>query len=68
VTLFGDRVFEEVIKIKGGVPWWLSWLRIPGCYRCGTGSIPVLGTSTCHRHGQKRKKAEGGHEMGPDPK
>ena len=45
-----------------GVPLWCSGLRIWHCYynglgRCyGVGSIPGLGTSTCHRCGQKKKK------------
>ena len=45
-----------------GVPTWLSMFRIQHChcctfgYSCGTGSIPGLGTFTCHRWGQKKKK------------
>ena len=26
------------------------------CYCCGSGLIPVLGTSACHRCGPKKKK------------
>ena len=43
------------------VPWWLSRLRIWHCHCCdsghccGVGSIPYLGTSACHGHGQKEK-------------
>ena len=39
-----------------GVPWWLSVLRIWHCHCSGLGSVPGLGTSTCHRHNQKRKE------------
>ena len=39
-----------------GVPWWLSGLRIRYCHCCGTGLIPGLGTSTCHKCSKKRKK------------
>ena len=35
-----------------GVPWCLSRLRICHCHCCGAGSVPGLGTSTCHWHGQ----------------
>ena len=43
-----------------GVPWWYSRLRIQHWHYCGSGycngvgSIPGLGTSTCHGHGQKK--------------
>ena len=47
-------------KLKDfGDPLWCSGLRIQRCHRhgsgccCGAGSIPALGTSTCHRCGQK---------------
>ena len=45
-----------------GIPWWHSGLRIQPCHCCssyhccGTGLIPSLGTSTCHRCSQKKKK------------
>ena len=33
-------------------------LSLPGSgYCCGTGLIPGLGTSTCHRHRQKKKSS-----------
>ena len=44
----------------GGVPWWLSRLRIWCCHCCGlghhsgTGSIPGPQTSACYGHGQKK--------------
>ena len=38
---------KELQKEKGGIPWWLSRLRIPHCYSCGVGLIPDQGTSTC---------------------
>ena len=43
-----------------GVPWWPIGLRIQHFHCCGTGLIPGLGTSTCHRHsiagGEKKKE------------
>ena len=47
-----------------GIPWWHSGLRIQPCHCCssyhccGTGLIPSLGTSTCHRCSQKKKKKD----------
>ena len=38
------------------VPLWCSMLRIPCCHYSGSGSIPGLGTSTCHGHNQKNKR------------
>ena len=32
------------------------WLKIWHCHGCGSGSIPDLGTSACHRSSQKKKK------------
>ena len=47
---------------KGGVSWWPSRLRI-WCCRCSSsghyhvaGSLLGLGTSACHRRGQKKEK------------
>ena len=46
---------------SNGVLLWLSGLRIWHCHCsssgccCGVGSIPSLGTSPSHRHGQKKK-------------
>ena len=42
-----------------GVPLWGSRLRIPHCHcsSCGAGSIPGLGTSTCHGHSKKKNYA-----------
>ena len=34
----------------------LSGLRIQRCHCCGTGLIPGPVTSSCHRHGKKKKK------------
>jgi len=64
--LFAQYRFKKIIssweilyKKNPGVPCWLSGLRIWCCHCCGLGSwygtglIPVLGTSTCHGHGQK---------------
>lgn len=42
----------ELIRAEIGVPWWLSRLRISRCRCCSKGSIPDLGISACHRHGQ----------------
>ena len=33
------------MKRVGGVPWWLSRLRIQHCHCCGMGSVPCPGTS-----------------------
>ena len=41
-------------KIKPGVPWWLSGLRIWHCPCCGAGLIPGPGTSTQCRGGPKQ--------------
>ncbi|WP_251884210.1 hypothetical protein, partial [Klebsiella pneumoniae] len=44
-----------------GTPWWLSGVRIQPCHCCGsgychgTGSVPALGTSLCHRHSQNKQ-------------
>ena len=38
-----------------GVPSWVSRLRIQDCHCCGTGSIPDLGTPTCHGCGRPQK-------------
>ena len=49
-------------RINDGVHGGHSGLKILHCHCCGlghccgTGSIPGLGTSACHRHGQKKKK------------
>ena len=57
------KLEERDKKVRDGVPLWCSRLRIPPCHcSCsgccyGAGSIPGLGTFTCHRPGQKRKKA-----------
>ena len=46
----------------GGVPWWLSGLRISvitavaHCCCCGVDSIPEPETSACHGCGKKKKK------------
>ena len=54
------------MKWQGGVLLCLSRLRIWCCHCsglgccCGAGLIPVLGTSTCHRHGQKRRRRRTG--------
>ena len=51
-------------KENQGVPWWLSRLETQHCYccglghYCGRGSNPGSTTSTCHRHGRKKKKKE----------
>ena len=43
---------------------WLSRLRIQHCHCSGSGccrdmaSVPALRSSTCHRHGQKKKEKE----------
>lgn len=35
------------------VPWWpRGWMRMQRCHCCGRGSVPCLGTSTCHECGQ----------------
>ena len=53
-----------------GVLLWCSGLRIYNCHCshsshcCGAGSVPGLGTSTCHRHGQNPPKPNG-HEGVP---
>ena len=44
------------IKSQTRVPWWLSRLGIQHCHCCGAGSIPGLGTSSCHGHGQNKKQ------------
>ena len=47
--------------LADGVPSWHNGLRIQHCHCCGSGyscsmgSIPGLGTSTCHRCNQKKK-------------
>ena len=41
-----------------GVAVWLSGLSIQCCPCCGTGLIPGIGNSSCHRRGQKKKKSE----------
>ena len=52
----------SAFKIHYGVPWWLSRLRIQCCHWCGSdgycgaGSVPGLGTSTCHGCGWKKKR------------
>ena len=44
-----------------GIPLWHSMLSIPSghcsstCRSCGAGSVPGLGTSTCHRCSQTKK-------------
>ena len=46
---------------RGGVPLWLSKLRIWHCRCCGASSVPGLGISLCCGHSQgkkKKKKAE----------
>ena len=43
------------IKCIIGVLLWHSGLRIQHCHCCGTGSVPGLGISTCHRHVRKKK-------------
>ena len=51
-----------IIRNIWGVPSWFSKLGIWCCekcgsgYSCGVGSTPGLGTSVCHRCGQKKKK------------
>ena len=53
---FKDTSTQRYKIHKEGVPLRHSGLRIQrGCW-CGAGSIPALETSTCHRHGQKKKK------------
>ena len=48
--------------IETGVPWWLGKLKIWHCHCCGwgcccgTGSIPGLGTATCHRCSRQQQK------------
>ena len=34
----------------------VQWVKDRHCHRCGLGSIPDLGTSTCHACGQEKKK------------
>lgn len=41
--------------VASEVPRWLSWLRIWPGHCCDTALIPGPGTSTRHRHGQKRE-------------
>ena len=47
-----------------GFPLWHSRLRILCCHWnglghcCGADSVPSMGTSTCHRHGQKKRKRQ----------
>ena len=53
---------ESSLQTEGrylvGVPLWYSRLSIWQCHCCGVGSIPGPGTSTCHRHHQKKKKGK----------
>ena len=61
--MMGTPNMMYVLNCLLGVPWWLSGLRILCCHWCGLGTavvgwIPFLAweTSTCCRHGQKKKK------------
>lgn len=54
----GKKNREVGLESLRRVPWWLGELKIwhRHCYDlghyCGTSSIPVPGTSACHRHSQ----------------
>ena len=60
VTFIPFLICSSIQRTKTlGVPWWLRRLRIQHCHccssglRCGAGSIPDLGTSTCCLCSQK---------------
>ena len=44
------RVRKFLKKLKRGIPWWLSGLRIWHCPCCGTDLIFGPGNSACHSH------------------
>ena len=56
------NIYHPLYKVKTGVPWWGGGLRIQCCHCCGSGHscsvgwIPGPGTSTSHRHSQKRER------------
>ena len=59
--------YQKTKENELGVPLWCSRLRIQcgHCsglgHCCDTVSVPGLGTSACHRCGQKRKEKENKH-------
>ena len=58
------RCYLSLKRIMGGVPWWLSGLRILHCHCHGSGHcrakgwIPGLGTSTCHGCSLQKKNKQ----------
>ena len=51
VDLYGEKT--NAIRVF----WWCSGLRIQHCHCCGLGSIPGLGSTTCHRHSQEEQRS-----------
>ena len=51
---------KKIIKIKAGVPWWLSRMRIHHCHCyssshcCGVGSVLGWGNFAWHGHNQPK--------------